>query len=89
MDLKTWILIIAVILSFALGYLASRKFRKNDGDIVYELYSEEEGEHAVRCTFKLDLDVDDIVKKDEILLGVIKSQEVLDYYKKIESNGNQ
>ena len=82
MDTRTIVWIVIALLAFVIGYLTARLFQKTDGDIVYELYTDEDGTEAVRCTFKLDLDVDDIVKKEQILLGVKKDQTVLDYYAK-------
>ena len=85
MELKTIVWIAAVLMSFALGYLGAIKFKlqKTNGDIVYEIYKDENDQDAVRCTFKMDMDVDDIVREDYILLGVKKDQKVLDFYKNI------
>ena len=82
---KTIILmLISVVVSVVIGYLIGKHSLKTKGDIVFELYHDEETESpAVRCTFKLDLDVDQIAKEDYILLGVKKTQGVTEYYRKI------
>lgn len=83
MSTKYWIcLIICMIITFALGYLIGKKSLKPKGDIVYETYyDEEDKEEHVRCTFKLDLDVDEIVRENYILFGVVKDKKVLEFYK--------
>lgn len=82
MELEILVCIVIGILAYAAGYLGCLIFRKTNGDIVYEVYLDENKEEAVRCTFKLDLDVDDIVKENAIMLNVVKDQKVLDFYKK-------
>ena len=82
MEIKTLVWILIAILAFLLGYLSARLLQKTNGDIIYELGKEEDGTEIIHCTFKLDLDVDDIVKKDQILLGVKKDRDVLEYYAK-------
>ena len=75
-------LIVCIIISIALGYLIGKNSKKPLGDIVFETYMDDETEElAVRCTFKLDLDIDEIVKKDYILFGVKKNRDVIEYYK--------
>lgn len=75
-------LIVCIIVSIALGYLIGKNNKKPLGDIVFETYLDDETEQpAVRCTFKLDLDIDEIVKKDYILFGVKKNRDVIEYYK--------
>lgn len=79
-------LIACAIIASIIGYFFGRRYKKPLGDIVFETYFDEETEKpAVRCTFKLDLDIDEIVKKDYILFGVQKSQDVIEYYKAQES----
>ncbi len=82
---KTIILtLVAVLVSLIIGYLIGKHSLKPKGDIVFELYHDEKTESpAVRCTFKLDLDLDQIVKEDYILLGVKKTQGVTEYYRKM------
>lgn len=75
-------LIVCIIVSIALGYLIGKNSKKPLGDIVFETYFDDETEQpAVRCTFKLDLDIDEIVKKDYILFSVQKNRDVIEYYK--------
>ncbi len=75
-------LIICIIVSIALGYLIGKNSKKPLGDIVFETYLDNETDQmAVRCTFKLDLDIDEIVKKDYILFSVQKNRDVIEYYK--------
>ena len=79
-------LIVCIIVSIALGYLIGKNSKKPLGDIVFETYMDDDTEDlAVRCTFKLDLDIDEIVKKDYILFGVKKNRDVIEYYKAQES----
>lgn len=75
-------IIVCIIVSISLGYLIGKNSRKPLGDIVFETYMDDETDDlAVRCTFKLDLDIDEIVKKDYILFGVQKNRDVIEYYK--------
>ena len=75
-------LFVCIIISVLLGYLIGKNSKKPLGDIVFETYMDDEiNEPAVRCTFKLDLDIDEIVKKDYILFGVQKNRDVIEYYK--------
>ena len=75
-------LIVCIVVSVILGYLIGKNSKKPLGDIVFETYMDDETDNlAVRCTFKLDLDIDEIVKKDYILFGVKKNRDVIEYYK--------
>ena len=88
MDVKYWIgLVICIVAACILGYLIGKNTRRDlkpKGDIVFETYIDETengSSEAVRCTFKLDLDIDQIVNEDYILFRVVKDQKVLDFYK--------
>lgn len=82
-------LIACAVLASIIGYFFGRRYKKPLGDIVFETYMDEETEQpAVRCTFKLDMDIDEIVKKDYILFGVQKSRDVIEYYKAQENGKN-
>lgn len=78
------LMIVAIIAGILFGYLLGRNSVKPKGVIAFETYFDEENnnEECVRCIFKLDMDVDDIVKEDYILFGVSKDKAVRDYYRK-------
>lgn len=83
MDVKYWVgLALCIAVALILGYLIGKNSLKPKGDIEFELYRDDEtNEDSVRCTFKLDLDIDQIVNEDYILFGVVKNKAVLDYYR--------
>ena len=83
MDWKVMILLIFGCLIWAsVGYVIGKNSLKPKGCIIYEMYKDEEEKDGVRCTFQLDLDIDEIVQEDYILLSVLKDKNVLEFYKK-------
>ena len=73
-------IIIASLLGYWLGKNRSRASRPL-GQITFEPYvDQEDNEERVMCTFKLGLDVSEIIKQDYILFEVQKTKEALDYY---------
>lgn len=83
---KIVILIVAVLLAAIIGYFLGKDRLRPTGEILYTLYNDEDGKERVKCTFKLDLDVDEIINENYILLQVEKNSEVLEYYRKINSS---
>lgn len=91
MEIKYWVyLIICILISILLGYLIGKNSLKPKGAIVYETYYDEESkDERVRCTFKLDMDVDEIVMENYILFQVQKDQKVLQFYENEKNSLNQ
>lgn len=81
--LRFLLLVVGFLAAMVLGYLIGKNRMKPKGDIVFETYiDEEDHEEHVRCTFKLDMDVDEIIEEDYILFGVKKDKKAMDYYRK-------
>lgn len=85
MDTRVILYVVVCIITCVIGYLIGKNSLKPKGDIVFETYLDEDDKEAVRCTFKLDMDIDEIVKEDYILFGVVKDKRVLDFYKSTEN----
>ena len=82
MDWKVMVLLmVCCLIGVVIGYLVGKHSLKSKGNIVYEMYKDEEEKDRVRCTFQLDLDIDEIVNENYILLGVLKDKNVLEFYK--------
>lgn len=78
-------IIVCVLLSMLFGYLLGRRTSQPLGDIVFEMvFDEEKEEWRPLCTFKLDLEIDEILEKDYILFGVKKTKEVEYFYNNTE-----
>lgn len=84
MDKQIILLIIGIVAAWLLGYFIGKTRNsslKPLGQIVFEPYvDQEDQEERVMCTFKLGLDVSEIIKQDYILFEVHKTQKALDYY---------
>lgn len=82
MDWKVMILLmVCCLIGAVIGYLIGKNSLKPKGSIVYEMYKDEEDKDRVRCTFQLDLDIDEIVNENYILLSVLKDKNVVEYFK--------
>lgn len=82
MDWKVMVLLmVCCLIGAVIGYLVGKHSLKSKGSIVYEMYKDEEDKDRVRCTFQLDLDIDEIVNENYILLSVLKDKNVVEYFK--------
>ena len=77
-----WIigLVVCIIVAAILGYLVGKHSIRPKGEIVFEPTYDEDNQEGVKCTFKLDLDIDQIVAEDYILFNVIKNKRVMEMY---------
>ena len=71
-------IIIAVVISFLIGKHSIRP----KGEIMFEPTYDEENQEGVKCTFKLDLDIDEIIAEDYILFSVTKDRRIREMYAK-------
>lgn len=76
------ILIVCIVVSAVVGFLIGRHSIRAKGEIVFEPTYDENNEEIVKCIFKLDLDIDEIIKESYILFNVSKDKRVLEIYSK-------
>jgi len=79
---KTIGLIAVFVIAVVLAYIIGRHSIRPKGEIVFEPTFDEENLEGIKCTFKLDLDIDQIVQEDYILFSVSKSKRVQELYAK-------
>lgn len=78
LDTKTILILVGIaILFFMVGHLVgrmhgSRIHMEPEGKIIFTTYQDENNEETSRCTFKLDLDIDEIEKEKYIIFEVVK-----------------
>lgn len=75
-------IILCVIIPAILGFLLGRHSLRPKGEIVFEPTYDENDQEGVKCTFKLDLDIDEIIAEDYILFGVTKDKRIKELYAK-------
>lgn len=81
--MENWIIFaVSIIASLVFGYLIGTHSLKPKGVIHFEPTEDETGEEIVRCVFKLDLDLDQIMAERYILFGVSKDDRVTELMKK-------
>lgn len=81
--MEKWIVLtVSIVVSLIFGFLIGRNTLKPKGIIHFEPTEDETGEEIVRCVFKLDLDLDQIMAERYILFGVSKDDRVMELMKK-------
>ena len=81
--MEKWIVLtVSIVVSLIFGFLIGRYILKPKGVIHFEPTIDEKGEEIVRCVFKLDLDLDQIMAEHYILFGVSKDDRVKELMKK-------
>ena len=74
--------IVCIVVAGVLGFLVGKHSILVRGEIVFEPTYDENNEEGVKCIFKLDLDIDEIIQEDYILFSVTKNKRVQEMYAK-------
>ena len=79
-------LIVCIVAAVILGFLIGKHSIRVRGEIVFEPTYDENNEEGVKCIFKLDLDIDEIIQEDYILFSVTKNKRIQEMYAKSSEN---
>lgn len=79
---KTIGYIICFFIVQIISFLIGRHSIRPKGEIAFEPTYDENDQEGVRCIFKLDLDLDQIIAEDYILFSVTKDKRIVEMYAK-------